>query len=131
MQTFLKIFGSGVFACISFYVAVPAKSFIVDKEMVLLFPMKIAFCDESTVSGFIGATIAQVVMGMLAAFGVMLYGTSFVVVVFNYLFKVDLIREDFKDLDEMWHRTNAVSMEYKRAYLKNICMKRQDMKKFV
>lgn len=71
------------------------------------------------------------VMGMYAASGTIFYGALFIYCILMYALKVDLIGNDFKDLDEMWADEASVPLHFKHAYLKNICKKRQDLKKYV
>lgn len=127
---FFKLYALGVaLSCILFVVS-PIKEYFVDNELTLLMPLDVVFIDESTIKGFLIANLILATLGLLAADGVAFYGCGFVYCMGNYSMQIDIIGEDFKDLDEMWTDETAVPIAYKRAYLKNICMKCQDMEEY-
>lgn len=131
-STILKAFTTGSFACITFYVVVPLKSYFVDNEWVSLLPLEVVFCDQSTFTGFVAANFVQAYMGTIAILATIMSGSGFLICVCNYIWQVDLIGQDFHDLDEMWNGIKTVSTTYYRhAYLRNIFKKRQDLNKYV
>lgn len=95
-----------------------------------LVPMEILFCDQSQLSGFIATNIVQAIIGFYAATAIIIYGVIFIVSIRGYDFHVNLLAEDFQDLDNMWNGIINVSVAYRHDYLRNICEKRQDMNKY-
>lgn len=130
MLSFLKLFILGVVLCVGFFLACPLKGFIVDKELISLLPIEIVFVDQSNSSGFIVANCIMIVLGSVAALGLVVYDAVFIFAIFVYGFKVDLMEQDLKDLDEMWADKIIVPLAYKHAYLRNIAKKRQDLNRY-
>lgn len=126
---FLKLYAVGVTSCLGLFVACPIKALVVDKELMSLLPIEIIFVDQSTYLGFAVGNCAMAVMGIYAALGTILYGAAFIFCVLMYALKVDLIGQDLKDLDEMFADKSTVPLAFRHAYLKNICKKRQDIKR--
>lgn len=129
--TVLKAYGIGVIICIFSYVALPIKLFLVDDVWMSLLPMEIIFCEQSTLSGFLAANAVQAHMGIYYGLATMMYPSVFLVSICYYRFQVELVGEDFKDLDKMWNGTSTTSVGYRHAYLRNICHKLQDMHTYV
>lgn len=114
-------------ACTSFALVIPIKTFVVDHELIPVIPVDIVFCDVTKISGFIATSLVQGFMAFYAAVATIMFGATFILCIANYNIQVDLLAEDFKDLDKMWNGTIVVSVAYRHEYLKNICRKRQDM----
>lgn len=128
--TFLKMFAVGVTSSLGLFVACPIKLYFVDNELMSLLPIEIIFVDQSTgFSGFAIANAVMTVMGIFAALGTILYGAVFIFAIRMYSLQINLIGQDFKDLDEMWAEGSTVSLRHKQSFLKNICNKRQDIRK--
>lgn len=111
-RTVLKMYTVGVVVGFSFYVIVPLKLYIFDNVRTSILPIEVLFYDQSTVSGFIIATM---------------YGYALLICICNYKIQVDLIGQDFKDLDDMWSVTGSVRLASKHAFLINVFRKHQDM----
>lgn len=129
-MTTLKAFTIGACVCITFYVYVPLKSYFMDNKWVTLMPVEVVYCDQTKFSGFIAANCAQAVLVTFAILATIMSGSGFLICVCNYIWQVDLIGQDFEDLNEMWKGSNSVSIAYRHEYLKNIFKKRQDMHKY-
>lgn len=70
-------------------------------------------------------------MGIYACLSTVMFGSGFLICVCNYSFQIELIAQDFKDLDELWRHPETSTVKYRHAYLCNICMKLQDIKRYV
>lgn len=123
------MYAVGSAVCLGFFVICPFKSYFVDGVLMTLLPVEIMFVNQSTYvgyaigSGYIGLT------GCYAVLGTILYGASFILAVLLYSLHINLIEEDFKDLDDMWMEGSVVPLVHRRYYLTNICKKRQDIQK--
>lgn len=126
---FLQMFPLCTVSTVALFVAYPFKAYIVDNELQSTVPIEIIFVDQSTTSGFVVANIVMSTMGILAYFFSVFYGQAFIFCIFNFSVQVDLIGEDFENLNEMWTDTVGMNIPYKRAFLRNICIKCQDMNK--
>lgn len=117
--------------CLGIYFAVPIKTYFVDNELVALMPVEILFCDPSTTLGFTFKTFVQILMGV----HLVLISYASTVPLFTYILtydvEVNILGENFNELDEMWTNHRNVSLAYRHAFLFNMCKKRQDMNKFV
>lgn len=82
-------------------------------------------------TGFLLAQAFMSFLGVYACLSTIMFGSGFLICVCNYSFQVELIAQDFAELDELWSRTKATSVKYRYAFLCNICMKLQDMKRYV
>lgn len=95
-------------------------------------PIEVWFCDQSTTHGFIFATCVQMLIAQQLVMFSLEYTGSFITHIFGYDTQVNLLAEDFKNLDKMWtDEKNASGVATKHAFLLNICKKRQDMIKLV
>lgn len=126
----MKIFAFGFLSTVSLYVMIPAKTFIVDNEWMALIPMEILFCDQSTLVGFLVANVVQAELGLHGTIASISYELIFIIIISNYSIFVNLLAEDFKDLDKMWTDEIKVTVAYRHAFLLNICKKRQDMNRY-
>lgn len=123
------MYAVGVMSSVGLFVVCPFKSYFVDNELISLLPLEIVFVNQSTYSGFAIANTVMTSMGVFAALGTVLYGALFVYAILMYALLVDLIGQDFKDLDDMWAEGSTVPLAHKQSFLKNICKKKQDTKK--
>lgn len=105
---------------------IPIAVYVVNKELIPLIPIKIIFCDHS----YTLTIIVQTFMGGYSVYSTIIYGAVMIFCISNYILQMDLIGEDFQELDRMWKRGNDVSIAYKHAFLKNLCKKRQDINKY-
>ncbi len=126
---FLKMFAVGVASSLGLFVACPFKSYMFDKELTPLLPLEIIYVNQDTFSGFFIANIVMSVLGLFAAVGTVLYGATFIYAILMYSMQVDLIGQDFRDLDSMWAEDSTVLLTCKIRLLRNICEKLQDIKK--
>lgn len=124
---YVKAFALAMAFALGSFLILPVKVFIVEGELLSLIPMEIVFCDKSTKIGFAAANFMQAIMATYAVFCVANYAISFIIIICSYNLQVNLLEEDLKDLDEMWSGKMEVSLAYRRAFLINICKKRQDM----
>lgn len=120
----------GVIAVLVFYVTVPIKFFFIDNVKIPLMPIQILFCDQSTLSGFLAANSLMGIMGIISGIATIMYGSGFLICICNYVYQVDLIGQDVKDLDEMWDGSSTTSVAYRHAFLCNVCRKLEDMKRY-
>lgn len=90
-------------------------------------PLEILFVDQSTMSGLLISWAIHGIMGIYSDFGTILYGLLFINLIMNYKMGVELLAEDFKNLDKMWTGEVEATIAYRHAFLRNICIKRQDM----
>lgn len=125
----MKAFVMIAIFCILIYLLVPLKILIVDNQLPFLIPIDIFVVDKDTTLGYVITNLVQMIMGSFSAVCVLLYGLTFVFCIGNYKIQVHLISQDFKDLDDLWSKDSSVSLAYKRAFLRNICIKCQDMNK--
>lgn len=121
------IFLIGCLTAILFFTFTPIMVYLTRKEIMPLIPLEIIFCDQSRTFGFIIATIVHLILGTYACVATVIYGAVVLFCICNYTFQVDLIAVDFQDLDRMWDGKNDIPVEYKHAFLKNMCKKNQDM----
>lgn len=129
--TLLKIYGIGVTLCISSYAILPLQSYFVNGEMKPILPFQTIFCDMSTLSGYLSASFVHLISGLYGGLATIMYASFFLVCICYYTIQADLIGEDLKDLDKLWAGKSTASVAYRHAYLKNICMKIQDMHTYV
>lgn len=129
--TLLLTLSIGCMVAGSTFAITPIMVYINTREIIPLMPVEVVFCDQSQKAGFIVATIVHMCFGFYAATATVIYGAASIFCISNYIFQVDLIAEDFIELDSMWNGKNNIRVAYKRAFLKNICKKRQDMNKYV
>lgn len=113
-------------ACL--FLSVPVISYLVKKELIALVPCEVPFIDQSTLSGYLTANVIMSVNGVLAACGTIFSATSYILLITNYTVQVELIGDDFDCLDEMW-ADKKQPLRHKRAFLRSICMRCQDMDK--
>lgn len=114
--------------CIAAFVACPIKSYIIDNKLLSPVPMEIVFFNQTTTRGFIVANFIISTKGILAYLFSVFYGLTFIFCVLNYSIQIELIDEDIKKLNEMWADDTAdITVAEKRAFLKNICIKLQDI----
>lgn len=126
----LKWFTVGVMLSLCFYVSIPVKFFFFNEMWIPLIPMEFMFVDQSTLSGYITASVIQGVLGIFAGLATIMYGSGFLISVCNYNFHVHLIAQDFQDLDGMWNGSSQTTVAVRHAYLSNICWKLQDMERY-
>lgn len=124
----LKIYGVGVFVLLFCYIAVPVKFYIVDNILIPIIPFEFPF-DQTTVSGMIISLIIQGSLGSYAFLASIMFGSGFCICISSYNVLVDLIGQDFADLDEMWNGSSTTSVYYRHAFLRNICQKLQDLER--
>lgn len=131
MYRTLKMFTVGIFLGGALYCGGPLKSYLVDGKFILIAPLEVLFINQNTPTGF---AIANVVVSIIAGFGALgtiLYGGLIIFGILMYSSQINLIGQDFKELDEMWAEDSSVSLAYKQSFLKNICIKRQDIQKYI
>lgn len=113
---------------IPLYMFYPVKSFVIDGKLVPLVPIEFMFLDQSTKLGFFIASSILTITGMYSIFGTEYILLTFVVVVMNYAPRVDILEENFHELDELWRNTSTSTLAYRHLFLKNICRKYIDMR---
>lgn len=146
----LKVFFVGLIASLCGYGSVPVLLFVFKGQFISLIPIEIIFIDQvreillfyyiscdsikiyfkSTKIGFLAANVLMVLLGIYALMSSCMYGSGFIIIVCNYSFLVNLIEQDLKDLDAMWSdvNKNQTTLQYRHAFLRNICTKVQDLR---
>lgn len=125
---FYKFIASLAIIVTTLYVYYPLKSYFIDGERVPFLPIEIMFIDQSTLWGFYAASGIFITLGMYAIFGTEYMALSFVFVIMNYAPRVDILEEDFKELDVLWSNPSKSTLAYRHLFLKNICRKYVDMR---
>ncbi|XP_037039267.1 uncharacterized protein LOC119076575 [Bradysia coprophila] len=113
------------------YMYYPVKSFLIDGEMVQFVPIEFMFVDQSTLLGFLVASGIMGTLGVYAIFGTEYMALTFVAIVMNYGPRVDILNENFDELDKMWLTNSSSAAEYKHSFLVNICRKYADMREYI
>lgn len=124
----LKFFAVCISANVCLFITVPVIFYLVKDEMMSLIPCEVPFIDQSSVSGFFTANLMMSVNGVLAVCGTIFCATTYILLIANYTVQVELIGDDFNNLDEMW-ADQKQPLQHKQAFLRNICMRCQDMDK--
>jgi len=125
LWTYMLIYIIGITVCCTAYALTPFAYYVMRGEIIPLLPVEIIFLDQSKTNDFVIASITHLMMGSYAGAATVVFGSGVILIIFNYTFQVDIIAEDFIELDEMWK--NNIPLETKRSFLRNICRKRQDM----
>lgn len=126
----LSLFTIGISMFLIFFACTPPIVYVVKHEILTLMPIEIIFCDVTQASGLFVATIPHMIMGYYAASVTLLSALIFIFCMSNYILQGNLILDDFQMLDGVWNDINNISLEYKRAFLVNICKKREDMNQY-
>lgn len=113
---------------IPLYMFYPVKSFVIDGKLVPFVPIEFMFVDQSAKLGFFIASAVMMTGGLYATFGTEYIVLAFVVVVMNYAVRVDILEENFHELDELWRDTSTSTLTYRHLFLRNICRKYIDMR---
>lgn len=115
------------------YLYYPLKSYVIDGELVSFEPFEIMFIDQSTISGYIVANSIMVLAGISCVLGTGYMVLNFVVLIMNYGLRVDILTDNFSELDEMWseYKSMASTVAYRHLFLRNICRKTIDMRLYV
>lgn len=124
----LKIFALSIFANVCLFLSVPVISYITKNELLSLVPIEIPFIDQSTTSGYLTANLIMGVNSVLVVSGTIFCASLYILLINNFSVQVELIGHDFNYLDQMW-ADKKQSLGYKLAFLRNICMRCQDMDK--
>lgn len=111
------------------YICYPTKSYLVDKKLVPLLPVEFMFIDQSTQSGFLLASIIQMILGIYGICGIEFVALSFVILIMNYAPQIDIVEIDFNELDVLWRDTSTSTLAYRHMFLRNICQKYIDMRR--
>lgn len=106
----------------------PVKSYFIDGKLVPFVPLEFMFIDQSTKLGFFIASGIMTVLGIYAIVGTEYMALSFVFVIMNYGPRVDILEENFNELDKLWRHTSSSTVSYRHVYLRNICRKYVDMR---
>lgn len=120
---FLCIYSLAVTMSLRVFLACPFKLYFFDNELMALLPLEIIFIDQSTQIGFVAANFVMVILGGFAVLGTILYGASFICIVYVYALQIKLLKEDIRDLDSMWRDSSVVPLAYRHYFLRNICVK--------
>lgn len=112
------------------YMYYPLKSYVIDGELVSFEPFEIMFIDQSTMSGYVVANSIMVLAGISSVLGTGYMTLNFVALIMNYGIRVDILKANFNELDEMWseNKSMASSVAYRHLFLRNICRKTIDMR---
>lgn len=128
---FYKFLASLAIIIIVLYTFYPVHSFIVNGELVPFVPIEIMFLDQSTLSGYLTASIIMVTLGIYCVSGTEYMGLIFDYLVTNYSCLVDILEVDIKELDEMWTETSTSTLAHRHLFLRNMCRKYIDMRKYI
>lgn len=79
MRTFIRIQNGGVALCFVAYNVIPLKFLLFDNVWVPLTTMEIVYCDQSTLSGFIAASIIQGILAILTITALVAFGIMFII----------------------------------------------------
>ncbi|KAJ6633935.1 hypothetical protein Bhyg_17934, partial [Pseudolycoriella hygida] len=101
----LKIFTIGVLATCGIFLLVPIMFYLPKNELIMLSPLQFPFIDQSTIFGYLTTN-----------------GTFWIAVL--------LIGDDFEQLDRMW-ADKSETLNCKRLFLRNICIRCQDMESYI
>ncbi len=123
------MFACGILIALCAASAATVKMYFLDHQLVPLAPFESPFLDQTRMKEFLLGNCIWTIYATWGAWTIAMYAMTFISFVMNYRTKAELLAEDFKDLDEMWMGKVNVSLEYKHAFLRNICIKRQDMNK--
>lgn len=126
--TFLKKFICSFLLIGSSFFFAPMKSYFIDNTLLSYVPVDV-FIDQSTLRGYIIANLYFVAGGCLSCLLTMFFSMIFAFCILNVSVHVDMINEDFTELDEMWRNKCSTSEKRRYAFLRNICMKIQDNNK--
>lgn len=129
----IKLFSMTMLLCVATFAIVPLYSYFVENELMSLLPMELPFVDKSTAVGFIIGNSHTLICASLAAVGMIMYSSVFIFSVCMYSTLISLIEVDLNDLDKLWAtgECNEITLTYKLASMRNICMKRRDSLKYL
>lgn len=125
---FYKLIAYIAIFCGGIYMYYPVKSYFIDGELVPFLPIKIMFIDQTNKLGFFIANAIMATAGVYAIFATVHMGMSFVAVIMNYGPRVDILKDNFNELDELWRDTSTSTLQYRHMFLRNICRKYVDMR---
>lgn len=128
--TFYKFIASMAIIITIIYMFYPVKSFLIDGELVPFVPIEIMFVDQSTLLGYFIAGVMMVIMGLYAISGTEYMGLTFVYLILNYSPRVDILKIDIDELNELWDDTSTSTLAYRHLFLRNICRKYIDMREY-
>lgn len=89
------------------------------------------FVDQSTMGGYFIASTLMIAMGVYAICGTEYMGMAFDYLIMNYALLVDILEIDFNELDELWSNTSTSTLAYRHLFLRNVCRKCIDMRKYI
>lgn len=112
------------------YLYHPISSYVIEKKLVPFLPIQIMFIDQSTKLGFLLACMFMVTLGIVGICVTAYMGLCFDILIMNYALQVDIVEIDFNELDKMWSETSTISMACRHMFLKNICRKYIDIRKY-
>lgn len=112
------------------YLYHPVSTYIMEKTLVPFLPIQLMFIDQSTNLGFFLASIIFVTLGVYGICVTAYVGLSFDILIMNYAPQVDMVEIDFNELDEMWSDISTNSLSNRHMFLKNVCRKYIDIRKY-
>lgn len=124
-------FLAGLVAIIAvIYLYYPIYSYVFNGKLVPFIPVEFMFVDHTTNVGFLIGTIFQAILGIYAISGDVYMIFAFIYIVMDYSIRVDIIKIDFNELDDLWSDTSTFTSSYRLMYLRNICWKFIDMNRY-
>ncbi|XP_037039489.1 uncharacterized protein LOC119076688 [Bradysia coprophila] len=109
----------------------PLSQLVFSGKLVPLLPIEIMFMDQTKLFDYLIANSFITVAGVSAAFTFLSVLFNFLMAIFNCSTQVDLIEDDFQQLDTLWKHPKTTTLVQRHMFLRNICQKCQDRYNFM
>ncbi|XP_037039490.1 odorant receptor 67d-like [Bradysia coprophila] len=109
----------------------PMSQLVHNRRLVPLLPIEVIFLDQTKLSDFLIANAITTVAGLWCLFTYLSIFCSFLMAIFNCSTQVDLIEDDFRQLDALWSHMKTTTLVQRQMFLRNICQKCQDRDNFI
>lgn len=128
-NSFTKIKTCIMMFVLSYFLSVlyPIYALVFEDKLVPAAKMEIPYVDQTQIGGYIVGACVITFVASMACVGGAAYDTILAFFVFNYAALIQLLEEDLKQYHKMWQKRKENSYQDRNYFLKNFCVKYQDV----
>lgn len=123
----VKIFIALTLLCFAVFSLYPIYVYVNENRLVPIMRIEFPFLDQTNMEGYLIGLAIMLLFGVLAVVGSVAFDLLVLMIFLEYGSLVTQLEQDLDDYHEMWKNKATFSAQYRDLFLRNICMKFQDI----
>ncbi len=113
--------------CFTLFSLYPMYAYVSENRLVPLMRMEFPYLDQTNMKGYLVGLTLMLIMGVFSVCGNVAFDLATLMLLLQYRSLVTLFILDLDEYHEMWNDKESFSSSHRENFLRNICMKYQDI----